>query len=77
VGPLAKKVKVSDVFWTIDEDDKLGRIISVQFAKAEAYEKWPCFIEADGHTRVDVRLVRFFTADMGMGLGAGGLDIWE
>lgn len=77
VGPMAKKVKADEVFWTVEEDDKLGRVISVQMVKAEAYEKWPCLIEADGHTRIDVRLVRFFTEGMAGMAGLGGLDIWQ
>lgn len=71
VGPMPKKVKTDEVFWSIEEDDtKLGRHLAVQMVKAEQYEKWPCLIEGDGHPHIDVRLLRFFTEGPG-GFGGG------
>mmetsp|Transcript_9236 Transcript_9236/g.23746 ORF Transcript_9236/g.23746 Transcript_9236/m.23746 type:complete len:335 (-) Transcript_9236:60-1064(-) len=64
VGALHKKVKADEVFWTIeDPDKKYGRHLSIQLLKVEALQKWPCLIDADGHTNVDTRLIRFFTGD--------------
>lgn len=71
-GPLPKKIKVDEVFWSIDEDDeKYGRHMSVQMTKAETMEKWPCLISADGHAKIDTSLLHF------KGSGVAGLDIWE
>merc|ERR1711933_570919 len=73
VGPFPKKIKAGDVTWEIEEQDDGSRCIAAQFLKAESMEKWPCFIEGDGHPIIDTRLVKLFT----QGLGMGGMDIFE
>jgi len=76
VGTLHKRVKVDEATWEIDENAEDGRHMVVQLAKAEEMQKWPCAVEADGHPRIDTRLVRLFGKGMGAG-GLGGLDIFE
>lgn len=68
IGPLNKRVKSDEVFWSIEEDKKFGRHLYVQMVKVEALDKWSCVIEAPGHPQVDTRLLRFFTDGMS-GLG--------
>lgn len=76
VGPLHKRIKADEATWEIDENKEDGRHIVVQLTKADNMDKWPCLIDADGHPRIDTRLVRLFTKGMGMG-GLGGMDIFE
>lgn len=61
VGPLCKKIKNDEVFWTIeDTDNTYGRHLHFQMVKAEALEKWSCAIDAPGHPQIDTRALRFF-----------------
>eukprot|EP00929_Paragymnodinium_shiwhaense_P066858 TRINITY_DN33592_c0_g1_i1.p1 TRINITY_DN33592_c0_g1~~TRINITY_DN33592_c0_g1_i1.p1 ORF type:complete len:352 (-),score=85.46 TRINITY_DN33592_c0_g1_i1:500-1555(-) len=75
-GPFPKKVKVDEVFWDIDETEKDGRHIAVTMRKFQDMEKWDCLIDAEGHRKIDARLVRIYTKAMD-GLGKGGIDIFE
>lgn len=62
VGPLCKRVKIDEVFWTIEDGDKtFGRHLHVQMAKVDALEKWACGIDAPGHPQIDTEQVQFFT----------------
>lgn len=72
VGRLPKKIKADEASWFIDDNGEDGRHLSVQMTKAEAMEKWPCLIEADGHPHIDTRMVRLFPNGL-----TGGMDIFE
>lgn len=61
-GNLHSKVVHDEVFWEIDTDEG-GRHVAVSMKKAQGMAKWPCLL--DGHQKIDVRLVRFFTKDAG------------
>lgn len=73
-GPLPKKIKCDEVFWSIDEDEAHGRHIHLQMAKVELMEKWPCLIDAPGHPRVDTSFIGQFKEAL---RGVQALDIWE
>jgi len=74
VGTFPKKIKADEIFWEIETDKEMGRHLAVQLMKAEKMEKWPCLIEAEGHSHIDTRLVRLFAEGIGPGTG---LDIME
>lgn len=62
VGPLCKRVKVDEVFWTIEDGDKtFGRHLHFQMVKVEALEKWASAIDAPGHPQIDTEQIQFFT----------------
>lgn len=71
-GPLFRRVKPDETFWTVEEDPKVGRHLQIQMVKAEGLTKWECLIEADGHPRIDTQYVRFWTGDGLTGLGGLG-----
>lgn len=75
-GAFPHRIKPDEVFWEVEENDQDGRHLAVQLAKAEAMDKWDCFIEAAGHPHIDAAMVRIYTQDMD-GLGKGGIDIFE
>jgi len=76
VGSFPKRIKTDEANWQIDETEEDGRHIVLQMQKAEKMEKWPSFIDGQEHPRIDTRLLRFFTNQMGMG-DMGGIDIFE
>eukprot|EP00927_Polykrikos_kofoidii_P017229 TRINITY_DN17823_c0_g1_i1.p1 TRINITY_DN17823_c0_g1~~TRINITY_DN17823_c0_g1_i1.p1 ORF type:complete len:365 (-),score=41.20 TRINITY_DN17823_c0_g1_i1:98-1192(-) len=73
-GNFPKRVKVDEVFWSIEDDATDGRHIVVQMAKDANLDKWPCLVEGDAHPCIDVRSVRMYTKDMDS-LRPGEVDV--
>jgi hypothetical protein len=76
-GPLDKKVKTDEVDWVIeDTKDGKGKQILVTLRKEKLMELWEAFIDAEGHAKINTKLLKLFHEGNSMNELATR-DLWE